>query len=144
MEHEIITNYKTSNSNTYRYMIQYIPPMDSGIISQVCLIWHQLLLRRPQVLYNGWNPSQTVNNPTDEIHKPQPNGEGTGPGPVSASDRLMLPIPQIMQPGVARAENLAPQRSQTSYPIVDRRLRVAAQNWEGSSRGSIDLLERPL
>ena len=71
----------------------------------------------------------------------QPNGEGTGT--ASASDLLMLPIPQIMQPGVERAENLAPQRSQTSYPIVDRRLSVAAQNWEGSSRGSMDLLDEP-
>lgn len=76
--------------------------------------------------------------------RPQPNGEGTGPGPVSASDLLMLPIPHIMQPGVERAENLAPQRSQTSYPMVDRRLSVAAQNWEGSSSGSMDLLDRPL
>lgn len=43
---------------------------------------------------------------------PQPNGEGTGP--AMASDLLMLPMPQIMQPGVDKAENLAPQRSQTS------------------------------
>lgn len=56
----------------------------------------------------------------------QENGEGTGP--AIASDLLMLPIPHIMQPGADSAENLAPQRSQTSYPIVDKRLRVAAQN----------------
>lgn len=73
---------------------------------------------------------------------PQPNGEGTGT--ASASDLLMLPIPQIMHPGAERAENLAPQRSQTSYPMVDRRLSVAEQNWEGSSKGSMDLLDKPL
>lgn len=59
------------------------------------------------------------------IQHHQPKGEGTGT--AIASDLLMLPIPQIMQPGVDKAENLAPQRSHTSYPIVDRRLSVAAQ-----------------
>ena len=47
-----------------------------------------------------------------EVMNFQPNGEGTGP--AIASDLLMTPIPQIMQPGVETAENLAPQRSQTS------------------------------
>ncbi|MFS7974000.1 hypothetical protein Hanom_Chr09g00863281 [Helianthus anomalus] len=78
------------------------------------------------------------------MKKDQPKGDGTGAGPASASDLLILPIPQMMQPGEASAENLAPQRSQTSYPMVDKRLRVAAQNWEGSSNGSMDLLVKPL
>lgn len=56
----------------------------------------------------------------------QPNGVAIGP--TTASDLLMLPIPQMMHPGVVRAENFAPQRSQTSYPMVDKRLSVAAQN----------------
>ena len=45
----------------------------------------------------------------------------------------MLPMPQMTQPGAERTENLAPRRSQTSWPVVERRLRVTAQNCEGSS-----------
>lgn len=55
-----------------------------------------------------------------------PNGEATGP--ARESDLFMLPIPQMIHPGVESAENFEPQRSQTSCPMVERRLRVAAQN----------------
>lgn len=76
------------------------------------------------------------------VSRSHPNGDGTGP--ASASDLLMLPMPHMMHPGVVSAENLAPHKSQTSCPMVERRLRVAAQKCEGSSNGSIDLFVNPL
>lgn len=90
------------------------------------------------------NTALTINEGLPGSAFVQPNGDGTGPGPATASDRLMLPIPHVVHPGVVTAENFAPQRSQTSYPIVDKRLKVAAQNWEGSSIGSMDLFVKPL
>lgn len=91
-------------------------------------------------LYNSIAREHTVQ--ANIIWVTQPNGEGTGP--VTASDLLMLPIPQIMHPGAVTAENLDPQRSETSYPMADSLLNVAAQNCDGSSNGSMDLLVKPL
>lgn len=75
------------------------------------------------------SPSNTLlNQQTHFVYNYLFHANGEATGPERESDLFMLPMPQIIQPGVERAENFELQRSQMSCPMVERRLSVAAQN----------------